>query len=181
MKQSVKLTIAMTVIFILIGVVVYLMMNKQPAVKVPSEVPKPYPELVEMPSLSEPMEMPSPSEPMEIHIPYMGAPPRKEPEFRQPPVKKYKPGHIQQMGVLLGEDGETLPLYGKEVRGRRDRYHYYTSTPGQQIYSIPVSYDNRDCMDDMGCQELYGQEKVSVLGKTTPYEAKLYRTENFFI
>ena len=107
MKQSVKLTIAMTVIFILIGVVVYLMMNKQPVAKVPSEVPKPYPELVEMPS---------PSEPMEIHIPYMGAPPRKEPEFRQPPVKKYKPGHVQQMGVLLGEDGETLPLYGKEVR-----------------------------------------------------------------
>jgi hypothetical protein len=168
MKQSDKLTIAMSVIFILIGVVVYLMNNKQPVAK----VPKPYPELVEMPS---------PSEPMEIHIPYMGAPPRKEPEFRQPPVKKYKPGHVQQMGVLLGEDGETLPLYGKEVRGRRDRYHYYTSTPGQQIYSIPVSCDNRDCMDDMGCQELYGQEKVSVLGKTTPYEAKLYRTENFFI
>jgi hypothetical protein len=46
MKQSVKLTIAMTVIFILIGVVVYLMMNKQPVAK----VPKPYPELVPMPS-----------------------------------------------------------------------------------------------------------------------------------
>jgi hypothetical protein len=82
---------------------------------------------------------------------------------------------------FLGEDGETLPLYGKEVRGRRDRYHYYTSTPGQQIYSLPVTHEDRDCMDDMGCRELYGQERVNVLGKSTPYEAKLYRTENFFV
>src|SRR5210317_1656258 len=104
-----------------------------------------------------------------------------EREFRKPPIKEYKPGYVQQMGVLIGEDGDTLPLYGKEVRGRRDRYHYYTSTPGHQIYSLPVTHEDRDCMDDMGCRELYGQERVNVLGKSTPYEAKLYRTENFFV
>jgi len=153
MKQNVKFSIATVIIFILIGVIMCLVTKKQ-QVEVPVEIPKFYP----------------------VEIPV-----NTEPEFRPPPIKEYKPGHVQQMGILLGEDGETLPLYGKEVRGRRDRYHYYTSTPGQQIYSIPVSYDNRDCMDDIGCQELYGQEKVSVLGKGTPYEAKLYRTENFFI
>jgi hypothetical protein len=154
MKKNTKLTLTIAVISMLVAIVAYL--ATRPPVEKIVEVPKPY--AVEIP--------------VEVH---------REPEFRKPPVKEYKPGYVQQMGVLLGEDGETLPLYGKEVRGRRDRYHYYTSTPGQQIYSIPVSYDNRDCMDDMGCQELYGQEKVSVLGKTTPYEAKLYRTENFFI
>jgi hypothetical protein len=154
MKKNTKLTLTIAVISMLVAIVAYL--ATRPPVEKIVEVPKPY--AVEVP--------------VEVH---------REPEFRKPPVKEYKPGYVQQMGVLLGEDGETLPLYGKEVRGRRDRYHYYTSTPGQQIYSIPVSYDNRDCMDDMGCQELYGQEKVSVLGKTTPYEAKLYRTENFFI
>ena len=154
MKKNTKLTLTIAVISMLVAIVAYL--ATRPPVEKIVEVPKPY--AVEVP--------------VEVH---------REPEFRKPPVKEYKPGYVQQMGVLLGEDGETLPHYGKEVRGRRDRYHYYTSTPGQQIYSIPVSYDNRDCMDDMGCQELYGQEKVSVLGKTTPYEAKLYRTENFFI
>lgn len=138
----------------LVVIVAYL--ATRPPVEKIVEVPKPY--AVEVP--------------IEVH---------REPEFRKPPVKEYKPGYVQQMGVLLGEDGETLPLYGKEVRGRRDRYHYYTSTPGQQIYSLPVTYDNRDCMDDMGCRELYGQEMVNVLGKSTPYEAKLYRTENFFL
>jgi hypothetical protein len=104
----------------------------------------------------------------------------RQPEFRDPPIKDYKPGHVQQMGVLLGENNETLPLYGKEVRGRRDQYHYYTSTPGQQIYSIPITHDGRDCMDDLGCRELYGNENVNVLGKASPYEAKLYRTDHFF-
>ena len=79
-----------------------------------------------------------------------------EREFRKPPIKEYKPGYVQQMGLLVGPDEETLPLYGKEVRGRRDQYHYYTTTPGEQIYPLPVTLNNRDCMDDIGCQELYG-------------------------
>ena len=103
-----------------------------------------------------------------------------EKEFRKPPIKEYKPGYVQQMGVLVGPDEETLPLYGKEVRGRRDHYHYYTTTPGEQVYPLPVTINNRDCMDDIGCQELYGNETVSVLGQTGSFQAKLYRTDNFF-
>ena len=85
--------------------------------------------------------------------------------IEDPPIKHYKPGHMQQMGILLNAEGETLPLYGKEVRGRRDRYHYYTTTGGENLYHIPVSHDGRDCVDDIGCQELYGNEAVSVTGK----------------
>ena len=103
-----------------------------------------------------------------------------EREFRRPPIKEYKPGYVQQMGLLVGPDEETLPLYGKEVRGRRDQYHYYTTTPGEQIYPLPVTLNNRDCMDDIGCQELYGNESVSVLGKTGSFQTKLYRTDYFF-
>ena len=103
-----------------------------------------------------------------------------EREFRKPPIKEYKPGYVQQMGLLVGQDEETLPLYGKEVRGRRDQYHYYTTTPGEQIYPLPVTLNNRDCMDDIGCQELYGNEAVSVLGKTGSFQTKLYRTDDFF-
>ena len=104
-----------------------------------------------------------------------------EKEYRSPPIKEYKPGHIQQMGVLVGDNNEeTLPIYGKEVRGRRDRYNYYTTTPGNQLYSLPITIDDRDCMDDIGCQELYGNESVSVLGQNGSFQAKLYRTDNFF-
>lgn len=126
--------------------------------------------------------------PVEVEVPVMMPPPRpvrtqevrREPEFRGPPIKQYKPGHMQQMGILVSGEGETLPLYGKEVRGRRDRYHYYTTTGGENLYPIPVSHEGRDCIDDIGCQELYGNEAVSVTGKTGSFGVKMYRTDDFF-
>ena len=122
--------------------------------------------------------------PVEVPIvpprPMMRRERRREPEFRGPPIKQYKPGHMQQMGVLMGPGQETLPLYGKEVTGRRDRYHYYTTTGGENLYPIPVSHDTRDCMEDIGCEELYGNESVSVLGKTGAYAVNMYRTDDFF-
>jgi hypothetical protein len=123
-----------------------------------------------------------------VEVPVMPVPPRieleqreprREPEFRGAPIKQYKPGYMQQMGVITG-NGETLPLYGKEVRGRRDRYHYYTTTGGENLYSVPISHNARDCMDDIGCEELYGNETVSVTGKTGSYAVNLYRTDDFF-
>ena len=123
-----------------------------------------------------------------VEVPMMPVPPRPmtrqershSPEYREPPIKQYKPGHMQQMGILTGEGDETLPLDGKEVRGRRDRYHYYTTTGGENLYPLPVSHDGRDCVDDIGCQELYGNEAVSVTGKTGSFNVNLYRTDDFF-
>ena len=120
--------------------------------------------------------------PVEVPVPMKPAMPRerrRSPEFREPPIKQYKPGYMQQMGIITG-NGETLPLYGKEVRGRRDRYHYYTTTGGENLYPVPVSHNARDCMEDIGCQELYGNEAVSVTGKTGPYAVNMYRTDDFF-
>ena len=104
----------------------------------------------------------------------------RSPEYRGPPIKTYKPGHFQQIGILTNETGETLPLSGREVRNRRDRYHYHTTTQGDQVYPIPVSIDGRECTEDIGCPELYGGETVTVFGKDTPFTVKTYRTDNFF-
>ena len=105
------------------------------------------------------------------------------PEYREPPLKEYRPPQrqlqYQQVGILLG-GAETLPLYGKESLTRRNQWHYYTATPGFQIYPLPISKDGRDCMEDIGCNEFYGNETVSVTGKDgVDYQSKIYRTENF--
>ena len=122
-------------------------------------------------------------EPTQTQIVFQPPPPRpiatqRAPEFRGPPIKQYKPRDFQQMGLLVN-DNETLPLYGRESRTHRDRYHYYSSTPGNQIYSLPVSYDGRDCSEDIGCPELYGNETVTVTGRDGEFTANIYRTENF--
>lgn len=157
MKNKTKTKLLWVALVILAAIVAYMLYNPQ-VVEVPVEVP------VMMPP-------PRPVRTQEI---------RREPEFRGPPIKRYKPGHMQQMGILVNEGGETLPLYGKEVRGRRDRYHYYTTTGGENLYPIPVSHDGRDCIDDIGCQELYGNEAVNVTGKTGSFQVNMYRTDDFF-
>lgn len=157
MKNKTKTQLMWVALVVLVAAVAYMWYNPQ-VVEVPVEVPVMVPP-------------PRPVRTQEI---------RREPEFRGPPIKQYKPGYMQQMGILVSGDGETLPLYGKEVRGRRDRYHYYTTTGGENLYPIPVSHDGRDCIDDMGCQELYGNETVSVTGKTGSFDVKMYRTDDFF-
>jgi len=156
-KNKAKNQILMSAVVVLALVLSYMWFNPK-VVEVPVEVPvMPVPPRIELEQRD----------------------PRREPEFRGAPIKQYKPGYMQQMGVITG-NGETLPLYGKEVRGRRDRYHYYTTTGGENLYSVPVSHNARDCMEDIGCEELYGNETVSVTGKTGSYAVNLYRTDDFF-
>ena len=103
----------------------------------------------------------------------------REPEFRNAPYKQYKPRKFQQMGVLLGDDG-VLPLYGRESPGYRDRYQYYTTTPGDQIYPLTITQGDRECTEDIGCPEFYGNEEVSVLGKDGTYKVNIYDTEQLY-
>jgi hypothetical protein len=105
-------------------------------------------------------------------------PPTRAPEFRQPPLKQWRPKQYQQMG-LLSNGTETLPLYGKESATHRDRFFYYTTTPGEQIFPLPITHNGRDCMDDIGCPEFYGNESVSVTDRDGDYTTKIYRTEQF--
>ena len=97
-----------------------------------------------------------------------------QPEFRPPPLKEWKPGEYQQMGLLTGPDGHVRPLYGRESRTHNDRYYYYTTTPGEQIYPVPITYQTRDCSDDIGCPEFYGNETVTVFGTSGDYNVKMY-------
>ena len=155
MKNRQKIQVMTLTLIVLVGVLGYMWYNPK-VVEVPVEV------------------VPVPPRPVETR-----RPPVREPEFRGPPIKQYKPGHMQQMGLITNGD-ETLPLYGKEVRGRRDRYHYYTTTGGENLYPVSVSHNARDCMEDIGCEELYGNETVTVLGKTGSFTVNMYRTDDFF-
>ena len=102
----------------------------------------------------------------------------RSPEFRQPTLKQWRPKQYQQMG-LLTNGTDTLPLYGKESAVHRDRFFYYTATPGEQLYPLPIEHSGRDCMDDIGCPEFYGNESVNVTAKDGEYTTKIYRTEQF--
>ena len=73
------------------------------------------------------------------------------------------PDTFQSIGVINVDD-KILPLYGRRIR---DRWNYYTRTDTYNPVPIPIQYKKRDCMEDIGCNELMtGDEiKVEVMNK----------------
>ena len=85
------------------------------------------------------------------------------------------PETYQSMGMLTMEDGAVLPLYGRRTAARSDRFQYYTRTDTYNPVQLPLSYKRRDCQDDVGCDELFNGEAVTVAGTNQKGRATIYR------
>jgi hypothetical protein len=85
------------------------------------------------------------------------------------------PESFQSVGVVNVDD-KILPLYGRRTaNGSGDRWNYYTRTDTYNPVPIPVRFQKRDCMDDVGCQEILSGEEVKIdvmnkQGKTSIYK-----------
>ena len=83
------------------------------------------------------------------------------------------PESFQSVGVVRVED-KILPLYGRRTTGGSDRWNYYTRTDTYNPVPIPINFQRRQCMDDVGCQEILSGDEVKVdvmnkMGKTSIY------------
>ena len=85
------------------------------------------------------------------------------------------PEAYQSLGVIKTGDGQVLPLYGRRTASRSDRFQYYTRTDTYNPVQLPVRYKNRDCQDDIGCEELFDGEKVKMAATGEEGVATLYR------
>jgi len=85
------------------------------------------------------------------------------------PINIPTQGLPEQFGTLgvVEVDGDVWPLYGRRTGGSSDRWNYYTRNNTYNPVPLPIRYQRRDCMDDIGCQELFNGEhvRVDVLGK----------------
>ena len=85
------------------------------------------------------------------------------------------PETYQSMGVITMEDGGVLPLYGRRTASRSDRFQYYTRTDTYNPVQLPLSYKRRDCQDDVGCDELFDGESITVTPTKQKGRATIYR------
>ena len=84
------------------------------------------------------------------------------------------PESFQSVGVVRVED-KILPLYGRRTAGGSDRWNYYTRTDTYNPVPIPINFQRRQCMDDVGCQEILSGDEVKVdvmnkSGRTSIYK-----------
>lgn len=85
------------------------------------------------------------------------------------------PESYQSMGVIQTSSGELLPLYGRRVASRSDRFNYYTRTDTNNPIPLPIQYKRRDCQDDVGCDELFDNETVEIIPTRQNGKVNIYR------
>lgn len=88
---------------------------------------------------------------------------------------RYYPEQFQQMGILKTPDQQILPLYGRRTGNSTDRYNYYTRTDTYNPVQIPLNYQKRNCMDDIGCNELLGGEDIKIHGLDKSAHVEVYK------
>lgn len=77
------------------------------------------------------------------------------------------PESFHTVGVVNVED-DVWPIYGRRTGGSSDRWNYYTRNNTYNPVPLPIRSKGRDCMDQVGCQEVFSGDNVtiSVLGKS---------------
>lgn len=89
----------------------------------------------------------------------------------------------QQMGVLIAEPetpgGEptVLPLLGKPAATNRDRWQYYTSTDKTHMLRLPVSFENKNCTEDIGCREVQDGDNINIPAYKKDFQVQIYKYE----
>jgi hypothetical protein len=98
-------------------------------------------------------------------------------------LPQYSSPDYQQVGILTAQETDKepviLPLYGRKLYNRSDRWQYYTATDKNNMMRLPLNYENRDCEDDVGCKELYNGDKITVdIYKDREFTATIYRIDS---
>jgi hypothetical protein len=93
----------------------------------------------------------------------------------------------QQVGLLVAPGGSQLsgtgertlvPLFGRRISARRDKWNYYTRTDGLNPVQVPIRYKNKDCDEDIGCDEASNGDEVSVPALGQTYKVNIYKQKN---
>ena len=84
------------------------------------------------------------------------------------------PESFQSVGIINVGD-QVLPLYGRRTTGGSDRWNYYTRTDSYNPVPLPVKFQKRNCMDDVGCQEIFSGEDIKIDGLKKEGKTDIYQ------
>lgn len=92
------------------------------------------------------------------------------------------PPNYQQVGVLVNNDSSEpliFPLYGRPIYAGSNKWNYYTSTNHYHSMKVTIQKDSRDCLKQIGCDELYDGDtiKIPVYGDSKDFTVTIYQMD----
>jgi hypothetical protein len=86
------------------------------------------------------------------------------------------PESFQSIGVITVAD-KVLPLFGRRTTGGSDRWNYYTRTDTYNPVPLPVRFGKRDCMDQVGCNEISSGDQIRIDGMNSEGKTEIYQMD----
>ena len=86
--------------------------------------------------------------------------------------------HYEQIGILTNSNNEILPLFGKIASSNRSKWNYYTMNNSYNSVKLPITFKNKSCTGEYGCDELMNGDTVYVEGYNSVFEAKIYEKDS---
>ena len=82
----------------------------------------------------------------------------------------------RQVGILTRINGpETiLPLMGRPLIVNRDKWNFYTMNDKNNMIKLPISYKNKSCTNEYGCDNIYNGDTVYVEGYNDAFKVTMY-------
>ena len=82
----------------------------------------------------------------------------------------------RQVGILTRAQGpETiLPLMGRPIQLRRDKWQYYTMSDKNHSIKLPISVKGRSCTSEYGCDDIVNGDVVYVEGYNDAFKVTVY-------
>ncbi len=91
------------------------------------------------------------------------------------------PTDFQPIGVLTNVDSKKNPnilqLFGRPLWIGSNKWQYYTSSDNYQSIKIQIVHKRRECLSDLGCEELYIGDIVHVPSYGMDFRVDLYRID----
>lgn len=95
-----------------------------------------------------------------------------------PPLRmpSYNTTKYHQLGILTSTEKSDMiiPLMGKVINNKRDKWNYYTLHNTNTMIKLPVIYKSKSCTDERGCDSLYTGDVVMVQGYNSTFKVTLY-------
>ena len=82
----------------------------------------------------------------------------------------------RQVGLLTRINGrETiLPLMGRPLFSNRDKWNFYTMNDKNAMIKLPISFKNKSCTSNQGCDNVYNGDTVHVEGFNDIFRVTVY-------